>query len=109
MLGDQDIKRIPALEFFVWDPKKRRKMTPEDLNLNFIAKLWFENLCHMEVRASVAGSNWQTWLINNMLMCQICLGNIFAWSLDWEIPSFLVFSNWERNALIYSMKNFNSF
>ena len=50
-------------------------MTPEDLNLNFIAKLWFENLCHMEVRASVAGSNWQTWLINNMLMCQICLGN----------------------------------
>ena len=50
-----------------------------------------------------ARSNRQTCLIN-MLMCQISLGNMFPWSLDWKIPSFLVFSNWERNALIYGMR-----
>ena len=34
-------------------------------------------------------------------MSQICSGNMFARSLDWKIPPFLVFSNWERNALVY--------
>ena len=74
--------------------QKTGNRAPGEFILNLVAgqDLFWKSLSYESICL-------QTCLLK--LMSQICSGNMFAWSLDGKIPPFLVFSNWERNALVY--------